>query len=203
MKTIKINCNNPDPAQILVAKDFLKQGKTVVYPTDTVYGIAANIYDENAILKVFKAKKRSMNKPLSICLSNIEDIEKVAYMNENTERMVRKIFPGPFTIILKKKNIISPILTAGTDNIGIRIPDNKLSMNLASDFPITSTSANISGFKVPESPSEVIEQLGSSVDMFLDAGVCKYGLHSTVIDLTDEKPKILRKGAGYEIISEF
>lgn len=202
MKILKINCGNPDPAKIQVAKDFLKKGKIIVYPTDTVYGIAANIYDENAILKVFKAKNRPMNKPLSICLSKIEDIKAVAHIDAETEKIVQKIFPGPFTIILRKKNIISPYLTAGTDKIGIRIPDNQLSQELSSDFPVTSTSANISGLDVPESPIEVVEQIGSSVDLMLDAGICKYGLHSTVVDMTEEYPRIIREGAGYKTISE-
>ena len=202
MKILKINWSNPDPAKIYIAKDFLKKGYIIVYPTDTVYGIAANIYNENAILNVFKAKNRPMNKPLSICLSKIEDIKSVAHMDNKTEKIVQKLFPGPFTVILRKKNIISPNLTAGTDKIGIRIPDNQLSQDLASDFPITSTSANISGLDVPESPTEIIEQIGSSVDLILDAGICKYGHHSTVVDMTYEHPRIIREGAGYKTISE-
>ncbi len=202
MKILKINSIDPDQAKLRFAKDFLKKGKIVVYPTDTVYGIAANIYDENAILKVFSAKNRSKNKPISICLNKIEDIRTVAHMDDKTEEIVKKLFPGSFTVILRKKSIISPILTAGSDDIGIRIPDNQLSRDLASDFPITSTSANISGVDVPESPIEVIEQLGSSVDLMLDAGICEYGLHSTVVDLTTDIPKVVRKGAGYKILSE-
>ncbi len=202
MKIIKINSNDPDPEKIRVVKDFLKKGSIVVYPTDTVYGIAANIFDENAILKIFSAKKRSKNKPLSICLSNIDDLKTVAEFDDKTEKILQKLLPGPFTVILKKNDKISPILTAGSDKIGIRIPDNQLSLDLTSDFPITSTSANISGLDVPESPNDIIKQLGSSVDLLLDAGICKHCNHSTVVDMTGENPKILRKGAGYEIISK-
>ncbi len=200
MKILKINSKNPDPDTIKQAKEYLKMGKIVVYPTDTVYGIAANVYDESAVSKVFDSKKRLKTKALSLCLAEIEAINDVAFMDDKTEILVEQLFPGPFTVIMRKKEQISPLLTAGTDKIGIRIPDNKLSRDLASEFPITSTSANISGLNVPESPKEVVEQLGDSVDLVLDAGICKYGLHSTVVDMTDDVPVILRKGAGYETL---
>lgn len=200
MKILKINNKDPDPDIIKQAKEYLKQGKLVIYPTDTVYGIAANMYNEQGVSKVFTSKKRSLNKPLSLCLAELESIKDVAFMDDDTETIVEHLFPGPFTVILRKKKVVSTLLTAGTNNIGIRIPDNKLSRDLASDFPITSTSANISGMNVPESPNEVIKQLGSSVDLVLDAGVCKYGLHSTVVDMTGENPVVVRKGAGYETL---
>ncbi|UTB33385.1 MAG: L-threonylcarbamoyladenylate synthase [Methanobacterium sp. ERen5] len=200
MKILKINSKNPDPDTITQAKEYLKQGKIVVYPTDTVYGIAANIYDESAVSKVFDSKKRLKTKAVSLCLAEIEAINDVAFMDNKTEILVEHLFPGPFTVIMRKKDQISPLLTAGTNKIGIRIPDNKLSRELASEFPITSTSANISGMEVSESPKEVIEQLGDSVDLVLDAGICKYGHHSTVVDMTGDKPIILRKGAGYETL---
>ena len=202
MKIIKINGIDPETDKIEIAKNFLKQGKLVVYPTDTVYGIGANIFNDEAVLKVYSMKKRPKTKPLSICLSKIDDIKNVAHLDGTTEEIIEKILPGPFTIILKKKDVVSPVLTAGTDKIGIRIPDNQLCMKLAEDFPITSTSANLSGHEVPNSSTGVLKQLGSAVDLLLDAGICKHGLHSTVVDMTGENPKILRIGAGYNIISD-
>jgi L-threonylcarbamoyladenylate synthase len=203
MKILKINSKNPDPDIITQAKEYLKQGKLVIYPTDTVYGIAADIYIEKGVSKVFTSKKRSINKPLSLCLAELDSINDVAFMDDETETLVEQLFPGPFTVILRKKKVVSPLLTAGTDKIGIRIPDNKLSRDLASDFPITSTSANISGLNVPESPKEVVKQLGDAADLILDAGICKYGLHSTVVDMTEENPVVIRKGAGYETLMKF
>ncbi len=196
MKIIKIDGRDPEPEKIEIARNIMKKGSIIVYPTDTVYGIGANIFDEKALLKVFSVKKRPKNKPLSICLSRVEDIEMVAHMDVETEKIIRKILPGPFTLILKKKNNVSSLLTAGSDRIGIRIPDSKVCTDLSRDFPITSTSANISGYDVPESPEEVLKQLGSSVDMIVDAGICKHGIHSTVVDMTVKPPKVLRKGAG-------
>ena len=196
MKIIKIDKTNPEPDKIEIVIRAMKDGSIVVYPTDTVYGIGANIFDDKAILKVFSIKKRSRKKPFSICLSRIEDINKVAIIDNETEDMIRKILPGPYTLILKKNNEISSLLTAGSDRIGIRIPNNRICMDLTRDFPITSTSANLSGFDVPESAEEVLEQLGASVDIMIDAGTCEHGLPSTVIDMTVHPPKVIRKGAG-------
>jgi L-threonylcarbamoyladenylate synthase len=202
MKILKIDGMNPEPDKIEIAKRFIKNGSIVIYPTDTVYGIGANIYDEKALLNVFSIKKRPINKALSICLSKIEDIELVANLNSETEDMVRKILPGPFTLILEKNNDLSSVLTGGSNFVGIRIPDNKVCKELSSDFPITSTSANLSGYPIPESPDGVIKQLDSSIDLLLDAGICKDGLPSTVIDMTVYPPKVKRKGAGDHVISK-
>ncbi len=194
MKILKINANNPEKDKIKAAVNVLKRGGTIVYPTDTVYGIGANILDEEAIQKVYDAKKRSPSKPISACVSKIQDIHKIAHMDKNTEKLVEKIFPGPFTVILKKKKDVPAVLTAGGDKIGVRIPDSRVCMELSSQFPITTTSANISGEKIPESLDGILKQLDSSVDLILDAGTCKHGIHSTVIDMT-ASPKIVRKGA--------
>ena len=194
MKILKINANNPEKDKIKAAISVLKRGGTIVYPTDTVYGIGANILDVKAVQKVYQVKKRSPLKPISACVSKIEDIHKIAYMDKNTEKMVEKILPGPFTVILKKKENVSSILTSGGEKIGVRIPDSKVCMELSTAFPITTTSANISGEKIPESLNGILKQVGGGVDLILDAGVCKHGTHSTVIDMTDS-PKIVRKGA--------
>ena len=196
MKIIKIDGTNPESDKIKIAKMAMKKGSIIIYPTDTVYGIGANVFDEDAILKVFSIKKRPINKPLSVCISRIEDIKLVAQIDSKAENIIRKILPGPYTIILKKNENISSLLTAGSDNIGIRIPDNNLCRDLSRDFPITSTSANLSGYDIPESVDEVLNQLGSSVDIMIDAGICKHGIPSTVIDMTVYPPKVLREGAG-------
>ena len=196
MKIIVIDGNEPEPDKIEIARIAMKQGSIIVYPTDTVYGIGSNIFDEKSLLKVFSIKKRSKNKPLSICLSRVEDIETVAHIDSETEEIIQKILPGPYTIILKKKDNVSPLLTSGTDTVGIRIPDNQVCKDLARDFPITSTSANIAGYDVPESAEEVSKQLGSSIDIILDEGICKHGIPSTVVDMTVYPPKIIREGAG-------
>ena len=196
MKIILIDSADPEYDKIEIARMAMEQGLIVVYPTDTVYGLGANIFDKKALLKVFSVKKRSINKPVSVCLSRVEDIHMVAHMDAETEEIIRKILPGPYTIILKKKDKLSSLLTAGTNRIGVRIPDNRVCMDLTRDFPITSTSANLSGYDVPESVEEVFKQLGSSVDIMLDAGICKHRVPSTVVDMTVYPPKMIRIGAG-------
>ena len=201
MKIIKINPVNPEKEKLEVAINALKEGKTVLYPTDTVYGIGANIFDLEAVQKVYSIKKRPLNKPLSVCVSKIEDIDKIARLNENLKETISSLFPGPFTVILKKKENFPSILTAGGQKIGIRIPDNKVCMELSSEFPITTTSANLSGEKIPESIEGILEQLGDKIDLILDAGICRHGIHSTVIDLTVSPPKIVRRGVDISFLS--
>ena len=199
MKLIKINPQKPEKDKIELALNILREGGVVVYPTDTLYGIGVNIFNEDAVERVFSIKKRSRSKPISVCLSRIEDISKVAYMDSETEKIARKLLPGPFTLILNKKEGISSTLTAGETKIGVRIPDSKVSMEISREFPVTATSANISGMKVPESPEGVYKQLGESVDLILDAGTFKETLPSTVVDLTCQPPAVIRRGSGVEI----
>ncbi|HTX61928.1 MAG TPA: L-threonylcarbamoyladenylate synthase [Methanobacterium sp.] len=194
MKIIQINPQNPEKSRIEHALKVLENDGVIIYPTDTIYGMGANIYSDNAIHKVYSIKKRSYNKPLSVCISKIKDIDKIAYLNDEKD-LIKKILPGPFTIILNKKEHVSPILNAGGKKIGIRIPDNKICRELTSKFPITSTSANISGEPVPKSVEEITEQVSEQVDLIIDSGKAD-GIPSTVLDCTISPPKILRKGAG-------
>jgi L-threonylcarbamoyladenylate synthase len=194
MKLLKINQDNPEKNKLKIAIDALKEGKTVVYPTDTIYGIGANALDIEAIKKVYRIKKREFNKPISICVPDIDYIKKVAYMNKETREIIENFLPGPFTIILKKKENIPSLLTAGGEKIGIRLPDSKVCMELSKEFPITTTSANLSGEKIPESVDGILKQIDGTVDLILDTGICKHGVHSTVIDMTLNPPQIVREG---------
>lgn len=192
MKIVKINSQNPEKQTINEAVKVLEDDGIIVYPTDTIYGLGVNIFSETAIKKVYSLKKRDYRKPLSVCVSRIEDIKKIAYLDEG-EKDIEKILPGPYTIILRKKENIPSTLTAGTDRIGVRIPDNQICRELTLKFPITATSANLSGEASPGSVHEVIKQLGDSVDLILDGGETQK-IPSTVIDWTTHPPEILRKG---------
>ncbi len=194
MKIIKINQHNQEKG-IKTAINILKNGGTIIYPTDTIYGLGANAFNPEAVKKVFEIKKRSFHKPISVCVSEIEDIKNIAHMNQKVEKQIKQLLPGPFTVILNKKENIPPVLTAGGETIGVRIPDNKICMEITREFPITTTSANISGERIPESVDEIINQLDNEVDLIIDAGVYRDRIHSTVIDMTVSPPKILRSGA--------
>jgi Sua5/YciO/YrdC/YwlC family protein len=191
MKIIRIDPLKPEKGKIEKAVNILEDDGLVVYPTDTIYGLGACIFSEKAVGKVYSIKGRDYSKPLSVCLSEIGDINKIAHLDDAGE--VKKLLPGPFTIILNKKKNVSPLLTAGGGKIGIRIPDNMISRELSRKFPITSTSANLSGEPVPDSASEIAELLGGTVDLVIGGGKLQ-GTHSTVIDWTIQPPKVIREG---------
>lgn len=198
MKVIKINPENPEKEKIEMVLDILRQGGTAVYPTDTVYGLAANIFRKKAVLDVYRMKERSVHKPLSVCLSKPEDIKNVAHLDSRGKEIVQKILPGPYTLILNRKDNVPAQITAGKDKIGVRIPNNLICRDISREFPITTTSANISGHPSPRSVSEVQKELDGQPDIIIDSGQCRSGVSSTVVDLTVNPPKILREGAGME-----
>ncbi|MHC1566585.1 MAG: L-threonylcarbamoyladenylate synthase [Candidatus Syntropharchaeia archaeon] len=170
---------------------IIKDGGVVIYPTETVYGIGTLALSEKAVKKVYQIKKRSYSEPISLAVSSYEMIEEVAEIER--EDLIRKLLPGPVTILLRKKEVVPDILTAGSELVGIRYPEHRTAIELIEGAGvITSTSANISGKKPPAS----FEEIRINADMIIDGGRCKYGEPSTIVDLT--KKKILRKGAGYD-----
>ena len=176
--------------------EFLKEeilnGKIIICGTDTLYGLCANALDENAVKKVYELKKRDPNKPISIFLKDKEDIEKYAYTNDISKKIIDKFLPGALTIILKKKDIIPDIVSK--DYIGIRIPDSKIIREL-SIIPLTATSANLSGEEPPTSADEINEELKEKVHLIIDTGVCKYKTPSTIIKIVDDNVELIREGA--------
>ncbi len=187
MRILKINLDNPEKEIIKETVEALKNGEIVIYPTDTIYGLGANALNENSVKKIFKIKGRNFNKPISIIVRDIKMAKKVAEFDEKTEKIFNKLLPGPVTLILFKKNILPDILTAGTNKIGIRIPDCKFTKILMEnlDFPITTTSANLSG--------EPNSSIKCGPSLFLNCGALN-GQPSTIIDLTSPESKIIREG---------
>jgi L-threonylcarbamoyladenylate synthase len=174
------------------AADIIKKGGIVVYPTETVYGIAANIFSEEALRRVFEIKNRFPDKPVSVAVSNFKMMDELVYIGERERRFIEKFLPGPVTVILKKKKAVPDILTPGTELVGIRYPAHKLATGFIelAGVPVTSTSANISG----EAPPARVEEIKISADYIIDGGDCR-GEPSTVVDLVNLK--IVRKGAKY------
>mgnify|MGYP001033092732 CR=1 FL=1 len=198
MKLIKVDPENPEKEKMALIRATLGGGGTVVYPTDTVYGLGASIFQEEGVLKVYHMKGRSLNKPVSICLSTIEDIKNITYLDQYKEEIIQKILPGPYTLILNKKEIVPSLITAGMNKIGVRIPDNAICREISREFPITTTSANLSGHPSPKSALEAQRELGDQPDIIIDSGPCSGGISSTVVDLTVTPPQIRREGAGME-----
>ena len=179
-----------------VAK-VIRDGGVVVYPTDTLYGLGANALDSTAVLKVFQIKQRELSKPITLAVSDEKMLEKIAEVNATAKKIVQTCLPGPLSLLLKKKDIVPMELTAGGFKIGIRIPDHPVALSLIHTlgFPITATSANISGQPAPVSAMQAQNQIGKKVDLIIDSGLTKIGLPSTIIDLTIDPPEITRVGA--------
>jgi L-threonylcarbamoyladenylate synthase len=174
----------------------LKKGKIVVYPTDTLYGIGADIFNDNSVKNVFKIKKRPFENPLSVAVNNIDKLEEIAFLNKTSRKLAETFFPGGLTLILNKKTIISDIITAGLKKVAVRIPDNKVALKLLSEFgPLTATSANIHGKKTPVIIKDIIMQFNKGeIDSYLDVGKVE-GKSSTIVDATENNIKILRLGS--------
>jgi len=199
MKTISISIDRPEKEKIKKIVGALKEGKAVVIPTDTAYGLAANALDEKAIKKVFAIKNRPKLKPFSVLVRDQKMAERIAYFNSRAKKIFKKFLLGPLTVVVKKKRVVPNILTSGQSNIGIRVSGDKVTRALMkkTDFPITATSANLSGKKVPYSIEEVLKQYKDQKlkpDLIVDAGPLLKVKPSTILDLSGKKPKILRKG---------
>jgi len=175
------------------ASDIIKENGIVIYPTETVYGIGANIFSNVALEKVFAIKKRDKDKPVSIAVSDLKMMESLVYIGEKEKRFIEIFLPGPVTVVMKKKEKVPDMLTSGSELVGIRFPAHNTTIKLIelAGVPITSTSANFSG----ETPPQRVDEIRISADYIIDGGECT-GEPSTVVDLANLK--IIRKGAKYE-----
>lgn len=192
MKVKKTSIDKIDDEMIHEAINVLADGGVVLYPTDTVYGLGANIFDNKAVRRVFEIKKRSFIKPLSILVSDVESIGLVARVSRSQRKTLEDYLPGPYTFILNKQNIVPRYVTGGLKNVGVRVPDNEIACRLASIFPITTTSANLSDDEVLSNPKEILEQLDCEVDLVIDVGDLSSSSPSSIIDLTGFEAKIIR-----------
>ena len=193
MKVLKTSIDEIDEEIIFKAINVLADGGVVLYPTDTVYGLGANIFDKKAVKGVFEIKRRSYLKPLSILVKDVETIDLVAKISMGQKNTMMEYLPGPYTFILDKGSIVPRIITSGTSYVGVRVPGNGLARRLAGIFPITTTSANISDDEVLTNPSDILDQLDCDVDLVIDVGDLGPAKSSTIVDLTSFKPKIIRK----------
>ena len=193
MKILKTSIDDIDDEIISEAIDILVDGGVVLYPTDTVYGLGANIFDSKAVRRVFEIKQRSPLKPLSILVSNVRAIDLVAKVSLKQKEIINQHLPGPYTFILNKRKIVPRAVTSGSSYVGVRVPDNEIACRLASLFPITTTSANLSDEEVLSSPKEILEQLDCDVDLVIDVGELNSNHASKIVDLSGRNPRIIRK----------
>ncbi|TSC53304.1 MAG: tRNA threonylcarbamoyladenosine biosynthesis protein [Parcubacteria group bacterium LiPW_39] len=201
MKILKVNPENlrdSEEAIVEAAKEMLAGG-TVVFPTDTVYGLGCDATRETAIAKTLRVKKSKKSRPFSVIVRDLAMVKKIAFVDRKLERALEMIFPGAITVILGKKYNLPEILTAGERTIGVRIPDYKLTHWLSENMgrPYVATSANISGEPATTKIGEVLkyfEKNPDKPDLILDGGDLKFCEPSTILDLFGPKPKIVRVG---------
>ena len=193
MKVLKTSIDRVDEDIISQAINVLADGGVVLYPTDTVYGLGANIFDKNAVRRVFDIKKRSYLKPLSILVHDVDSIDLVARVSRSQKELINSRLPGPYTFILNKRKIVPRTVTSGLANVGVRVPDCPIACGLSRIFPVTTTSANLSDDEMMPNPNEILEQLDCDVDLVIDVGDLNSKKASSIIDLSGFKPKIIRK----------
>ena len=193
MRILKTDNFAPDENIINEAIDVLANGGVIIYPTDTVYGLGANIFDNKAVRDIFKIKQRSFLKPLSVLVSDTEAIELIAQISAYQKDTIEKYLPGPYTFILNKTPVVPRVVTGGLTHVGVRVPKNEIACKLASLFPITTTSANLTDEEVLSTPEDILNQLGCDVDLVIDVGPLKSNKASTIIDLTTAQPTFIRR----------
>ena len=181
-----------------IAATLLKKGEAVAIPTETVYGLAANALVEKAVAKIYHIKQRPTFDPLIVHISSFDKAgEYVEHIPEKIQLLIEKFTPGPITFLLKKKDTISDLVTAGSPYVAVRVPSHPMTIDLLSklDFPLAAPSANPFGYISPTSAQHVADQLGSKVYYILDGGECKVGLESTIVGINEDgKMEIFRKG---------
>ena len=190
--------NNVDESELNKIKEILDNDGVIIFPTDTVYGIACNCFSEKAIKKVFDIKKRPENKPINVLSNNLDKIKLVSKnISEKEEFLINKYMPGALTIILDKNEKVSDTLTAGLDTIGVRIPKNNISLRILENvsYPLATTSANISGDSAGIKISDFLKEFDGVVDAIIDGGETDLKVASTIVRVeSDNKLKIIREG---------
>ncbi|KAB2879217.1 threonylcarbamoyl-AMP synthase [bacterium] len=199
MKTVILTIDSkvPEPRLIRQAAAYLQQGELVAFPTETVYGLGANALSSKAIRKIFKAKGRPSDNPLIIHIADKKQLYALAKsVPPSAEKLIRKFWPGPLTIVFKKSDVVPSEISAGLNTVAIRLPKHKIARELirGCGFPLAAPSANCSGKPSPTDAAHVIHDLNSRIACVIDGGPTLVGLESTVIDLTKKVPVILRPG---------
>lgn len=198
MKTTYLNCIEENNINIKLVTDKLLSGKVGIFPTDTVYGIGCNAFDEKAINKLFELKSRDYSKPITVLVSNIDMLNNlVANISKEEQKLIDTFWPGALTIIFNKKPGISNLLTSNLDTIGIRMPNNKIALDLLNyaNIPLATTSANISGKTAGIKVLDFYNTFNNKVDFIIDNGISDIKIASTVVQIIDNKPHILREGS--------
>jgi tRNA threonylcarbamoyl adenosine modification protein (Sua5/YciO/YrdC/YwlC family) len=194
---ITINPKNPQLRLIRRVVEVLEGGGVIGYPTDTIYGVGCDLFKPEAIRKIHQLKKLEKKKPLSFICSDLKDISRYAYVSNSTYKMMKRLLPGAYTFVLKATKLVPKIAMTKQNTVGIRIPDNKICLALVKELghPIISTSVYKPDEGLYNDPAEIEERFGKQLNLVIDGGVI-VAEHSSIIDLTEDIPKIIREGKG-------
>lgn len=196
-KTLIVHASHPELEIIAEARATLLNGGLVAFPTETVYGLGANVYDPAAVARIFEAKGRPPEDPLIVHLTSTVDLPHVAInLPDIVQELADRFWPGPLTLVLHRHPHINPAVSAGLDTVAVRVPAHPVAQALlkASGVPIVAPSANLFGHPSPTTAKHVYNDLAGRIDLILDGGPTNVGVESTVLDVTGEHPVILRPG---------
>ena len=195
-KVIRVDPEHPDPGVIHQAAGLLRRGGLVAFPTETVYGLGANLEDPQAISELYQVKERPFHKQLTLHIADPAVIENHGVqVSPLAKRLMARFWPGPLTLILSRPD---------GSTLGFRMPRHPVALALLAQagVPVVAPSANLSGHAPPRGAQEVLRDLGEKIDLILDSGPTPVGVESTVLDLSTDPPKILRRGAMAQEIEE-
>lgn len=194
---LTINPKNPQARLVKRIVEVLRRGGIIGYPTDTIYGVGCDLFNPEAIRKIHRLKKIEEKKPLSFICSDLKDISRYALVSNYAYKMMKRLLPGAYTFVLKATKLVPKIAMTKQNTVGIRIPDNKICLALVKELgnPIISTSVYKPNEGLYNDPAEIEERFGKQLDLVIDGGVI-IPEHSSIIDLTDEFPRVIRKGKG-------
>ena len=195
-RLLKVDPDHPDPAAIHEAAGLLRRGGLVAFPTETVYGLGANLEDPQAIQELYQVKQRPFEKQVTLVIADRAAVEiQGVRVSPLARRMMSRFWPGPLTLVLSRPD---------GSTLGFRMPRHSVALALlkAAGVPVVAPSANLSGRPPPREAGEILRDLGDKIDLVLDAGPTQVGIESTVLDLSVDPPKILRRGAIAEEIEQ-
>jgi len=197
MKRLQIHPKNPQSRYLKAAADVLNDGGLIIYPTDSVYGLGCDLFNKNAVEKIYHYKGDDKRKMLSFICPDLKGITEYAYVSNAAYKVMRHLLPGPYTFILNATKQVPKILLEKRKTVGIRVPDNTVCQALLSEFgrPVISTSACLSNQDFLSDPEEIASTFDKIVNLFLDSGPGSLE-PSTIIDFTQDEPVIVRRGRG-------
>jgi L-threonylcarbamoyladenylate synthase len=196
--TLHLDPNHFDSNELKQAAQFIRENKTVIFPTETVYGLGANALSDEAVSKIFEAKGRPQDNPLIVHVSSIEMLESLILnpLDDKSKKLINAYWPGALTLVLKHSDKVPNSVCANLDTVGIRMPDHPIALKLIelAGVPIAAPSANLSGKPSPTEAEHVLSDMMHRVDLIITASKSRIGLESTVLDMSTEIPTLLRPG---------